>query len=42
MSKIDKSSISGLTKDKKEDLRDIMGKHSSLIDLNKVRDEQKK
>ena len=38
MAKIDKTKITGLTKEKKELLKSYKGKSSSPIDLNKVRD----
>jgi len=41
MTKINKSKIVGLTKEKKVVLKSYMGKCSSLIDLNKIRDEYK-
>jgi len=38
MAEIDKSKITGLTKEKKAILESYCGKYSSRIDLNKVRD----
>lgn len=42
MTKLDKVNITGLTKEKKAILKNSIGKCTSKIDLNKVRDEWKK
>lgn len=39
--KIDKTNFTGLTKEKKEILKNFVGKSSSKIDWNKIRDEWK-
>ena len=39
--KIDKSNITGLTTEKKEALKSLMGSVKSPLDLNKMRDELK-
>ena len=39
MTKMNKESLAGLTKDKKELMKSIMGKYSASIDLNKIRDD---
>lgn len=39
--KIDKSNITGLTTEKKEVLKSLMGSVKSPLDLNKMRDELK-
>ena len=41
MSNINKTKITGLTKEKKAILKNYKGKYSSPVDLNKVRDEYK-
>ena len=41
MTKINKAKVTGLTKEKKVLLKNLMGKYSTPIDLNKVRDEYK-
>ena len=41
MSKINKTNLKGLTKEKKEILKSLKGSASSALDLNKVRDELK-
>jgi len=41
MTKINKSELKGLTKEKKEILKSLKGSASSVLDLNKVRDEWK-
>jgi hypothetical protein len=38
MTKIDKTKITGLTKEKKAILKSVVGKSPSPIDFNKVRD----
>lgn len=40
-SKINKSEITGLTKEKKELMKNMIGKYSTPIDMNKVREESR-